>query len=51
MNYFIIFEFLGLKYGNTDAKMVSVSHLSEEIKQVTEIVTSQLLSRSRVSYI
>ena len=49
MNYFIIFEFLSLEYGNTDAKIVS--HLSEEIKQVTEIVTSQLLSRTRASYI
>ena len=39
MNYFIILEFLGLEYGNTDAKIVSVSHLSEEIKQVREIVT------------
>ena len=51
MDYLIIFEFLSLEYGNTNAKIVSVSHLSEEIKQVTEIVTSQLLSRSRASYI
>ena len=28
MNYFIIFEFLIIKYGNTDAKMVSVSQLA-----------------------
>ena len=42
MNYFIIFEFFSLEYGNTDTKIVSASHLSEEIKQVTEFVMSQL---------
>ena len=32
MNYFIDLEFLSLDYGNTNAKIVSVSILSEEIK-------------------
>ena len=46
---FIIFDFLGLEYGNIDTKIESVASVLDEIRQVTEIVTSQSLSRSRVS--
>jgi len=47
---FIIFEFLGLEYGEIDTKIESVASVLDEIRQVTEIVTSQSLSRSRASY-
>ena len=49
MNYFIIFEFLSLEYGKTDAKIVYLSNLSEKIKEVMGIVKSQSLARSRAS--
>ena len=47
---FIIFELLSLEYGEIDTKIESVASVLDEIRQVTEIVTSQSLSRSRVSY-
>ena len=59
---FIIFEFLGLEYGEIDTNIDIVSFIVVRINttghgyrdvtatfQVTEIVTSQSLSRSRVS--
>ena len=46
---FLIFEFLDLEYGKIDTKIESVASVLDEIRQVTEIVTSQSLSRSRVS--
>ena len=44
-----MFEFLRLEYGKLDNKIDLVSFVLEEIRQVTEIVTSQSLSRSRTS--
>ena len=46
---FIIFEFLSLEYGKIDTNIDNVSCVVEKIRKVTEIVTSQSLSRSRVS--
>ena len=50
INNFTIFEFLGLEYGKIDTKIKSVASVLDEIRQVTEIVTSQSLSKSRASY-
>ena len=47
---FIIFEFLGLEYGKIDTRIKSVTSVLDEIRKVTENVTSQSLSRSRARY-
>ena len=41
----IVFEFLGLEYDKIDTKIESVASVFDEIRQVTEIVTSKSLSR------
>ena len=47
---FLIFVFLGLENDEIDTKIVfSCVICIEEIKQATEIVTSQSLARSRAS--
>ena len=44
---FLIFEFLNLQYGEIGIKIEFVAFVLEEIRQVTEIVTSVSLARSR----
>ena len=44
---FLIFEFLNLQYGKIGIKIEFVAFVLEEIRQVTEIVTSVSLSKSR----
>ena len=44
INDFIILEFLGLEYGKIDTRIKSVTSVLDEIRKVTEIVTSQSLS-------
>ena len=46
----IIFELLSLESCEIDTKIESVTSVFDEIRQVTEIVTSKSLSRSRASY-
>ena len=46
---FLIFEFLNLEYGKIGIKIEFVAFVLEEIRQVTEIVTSVSLSKSRAS--
>ena len=50
MNNFIIFKFFGLEYGKIDTRIESVASVLDEKRLVTEIVTSQSLSRSGASY-
>ena len=49
INSFIIFDSLGLGNGRIDTKIESVAFVLVEIRQVTAIVMSRSLSRSRVS--
>ena len=45
----LIFEFLNLEYGKIGIKIEFVAFVLEEIRQVTEIVTSVSLSKSHGS--